>query len=381
MVDALSPGQAWLSKLLPVFFVPGLAMLPVAPSVGSLVEVLKYLSIIIVGFFYSLGITVYSVEFVDSLLNGNKQKRPTAANSSTTIKSPAAVLSAASKPAFMAETLKALITCAVVSGAISVAATNAKHQYANPIQSLFLAFATVGGFVFGSRLPSSFTKIVHPLVTSTFVSWGTIQLLALLIGTSFADILGTFKSGSMELFKIGAGDALLFMLGASVVSLAVPMYGRRKLVKDNLPVVLTAMLVSSVGGLFGTAFYIRLIQVSSETVRISVLPRFVTTPLAIAILNILEGGSIPIGAAAVVLTGIFCGTFGRSILDSLGIKSPIARGLAIGASGQGLGVASLVSEKDAFPFGAVSMVMTAVGATTLVSIPAVKKLLLQIALK
>jgi hypothetical protein len=39
MVNTLTPGAGWLAKFLPVFFVPGLAMLPVAPSVGSFVEV------------------------------------------------------------------------------------------------------------------------------------------------------------------------------------------------------------------------------------------------------------------------------------------------------------------------------------------------------
>ena len=37
--DVLSPGAAILAKWLPVFFVPGLAMLPLAPSMGSPFEV------------------------------------------------------------------------------------------------------------------------------------------------------------------------------------------------------------------------------------------------------------------------------------------------------------------------------------------------------
>ena len=36
---ALSPGAGLLAKGLPVFFVPGLAMLPLAPSLGSSIEV------------------------------------------------------------------------------------------------------------------------------------------------------------------------------------------------------------------------------------------------------------------------------------------------------------------------------------------------------
>jgi hypothetical protein len=39
LYKALGPGTALLTKWLPVFFVPGLAMLPLAPSVGSGVEV------------------------------------------------------------------------------------------------------------------------------------------------------------------------------------------------------------------------------------------------------------------------------------------------------------------------------------------------------
>jgi len=372
MVNTLTPGAGWLAKFLPVFFVPGLAMLPVAPSVGSFVEVLKYLSIILVGFFYTLSTTVYAVEFVDGLLNGKRSAPIPSSGSSTQ--------GGASKPPFTAETLKSLLTYAVISGAISIAATNANHPWASPVQAAFLTLATVSGFVFGSRLPDSVKSVVHPLVTSTVVTLSTIQLLSVFIGQSFTDVLKHFRSGSMDLFKLGAGDLLLFMLGPSVVSFSIPMYARRKLVKDNLPVILTSVLVSSVGGLFGTAFYVRLIQVASKTVRLSVLPRFVTTPLAIAIATMLEG-NVAIAAAAVVLSGITAGTIGRTVLDNLGIKSPIARGLALGAAGQGIGVASLVSEKDAFPFAAVSMVMTAVGATTLISIPVVKKLILKIALQ
>lgn len=39
--SSLGPGAALLTKWLPVFFVPGLAMLPLAPSVGSGLEVRK----------------------------------------------------------------------------------------------------------------------------------------------------------------------------------------------------------------------------------------------------------------------------------------------------------------------------------------------------
>jgi hypothetical protein len=44
-----------------------------------------------------------------------------------------------------------------------------------------------------------------------------------------------------------------------------------------------------------------------------------------------------------------------------------------------LGVASLAGEPDAFPFAAMSMVLNAIAATVLVSIPAVKTALVELA--
>jgi putative effector of murein hydrolase len=159
------------------------------------------------------------------------------------------------------------------------------------------------------------------------------------------------------------------------------MYSRKQLLKENLLIVTAAFLVSSIGGLFGTAAFVKLINLggaSGRLVRLSVLPRNVTTPLAIAITNLLEG-DISIAASVVVLTGIVAATYGRSLLSAMGINDPIARGLSVGASGQALGVASLKPEPDAFPFAAMSMVLTAVSATTLVSIPAVKDALISLA--
>ena len=199
--------------------------------------------------------------------------------------------------------------------------------------------------------------------------------------STFNDVLATYKSGSLALMSTGAGDILLYLLGPSVVSFALAMFSRRKVMAENLLVVGTAILVSSAGGLFGTAAFVRLLKLggtAGKILRLSVLPRNVTTPLAIAITNILEG-DISIAAAVVVLTGIFGATYGGRILTAIGIHDPVSRGLGIGAAAQGLGVASFVNEKEAFPFAAISMVLTAVAATTLVSIPSAKDALINLA--
>jgi putative effector of murein hydrolase len=81
-----------------------------------------------------------------------------------------------------------------------------------------------------------------------------------------------------------------------------------------------------------------------------------------------------------ILTGLIGASFGASILDAFGIKDPVARGLSLGAASHGLGTAAIANEKDAFPFAAVSMALTASISTVIVSIPMFRTALVKLAL-
>lgn len=367
----LTPGSGLLSKWLPVMFVPGLAMLPLAPSIGSAGDIIKVLAMIVLGFSFTMSTTAYLVlgmRTAQGLVEAKVEEPVVAAEASSPRPKP-----------FTEETYKFLLQGTLLTGAVSMAATRQNNSYATPLRSLFMFVGTVFTYVFGARLPSGFTKIVHPLVTSTAGTLLLTKLDSLVTGSSFEDVLRTYKAGSLSPSKMGAGDLLLFLLGPAVGCLSVPMYGRKKIMADNLLVVIAAMLCSSVGGLFGTAWFVRLLNVgSSSMVRLSLLTRNVTTGLAIIITQMLEG-NISIAASVVVLTGIFGATVGRGLMDFLKIDDPVSRGLGMGAAGQGLGVAAIMPEKEAFPFAAINMVLTGVGATALVTIPSVKKLLIDIA--
>jgi putative effector of murein hydrolase len=266
-------------------------------------------------------------------------------------------------------------------GFASLVAHNSRNNLETPIRTLFMLFGTFASYIWGARLPNRFTKVVHPLVTSSVIVMGLTRLFAIATGSSFLGDLATYKTGSLELSRAGAGDILLYLLGPSVVSFALSMYSRRGLLKSNLLVVFVSMLVSSGASLYATAAFVRILQLGGRlgsVVRLSVLSRNVTTALAMAVTSIL-GGDISIACSVVVMTGILGATVGKSFLTSLGIVDPACRGLGIGGSSQGLGVASLSDEPEAFPFAAVSMVLTAVAATTMVSIPAVKQSLINVA--
>jgi putative effector of murein hydrolase len=270
---------------------------------------------------------------------------------------------------------------ALITSILSIVATNLHVSIASPLQMIFTLCLTVACYVGASRLPVAFTSVVHPLVTSSIALLVFIRTLAAVNGQSFLDVLKTYKTGSLNIRTAGAADYLFYILGPSVVSFAIAVYSRKTLLFQNLPMVLTAMIISSAGGLFATGAFVRLIQLGGKTgnaalIRLSLLARNVTTALALPLTEMV-GGNMSIAAAAVCLTGILGASYGIPLLNALGVKDPICRGLGIGSSAQGLGVASMAGEPDALPFASVAMVLTAVAATTLASIPSFRNALVQ----
>lgn len=157
------------------------------------------------------------------------------------------------------------------------------------------------------------------------------------------------------------------------------MYDKRRLMRENLAEVGAAVTVSAFGGVFGTAAAVRFLQIVSPYLRLSLLSRNITSPLAMAIASLL-GADVSLAVSFVVITGLIGANFGASILDSFGIKDAVARGLGIGAAAHGLGTAAFVNEEDAFPFAAIAMALTASATTVIVSIPFFKRLILELAL-
>ena len=378
--NTLNPGATLLAKWLPVFFVPSLITLPLTHGLGNSLEILKLVTVIIGGFFFTLFTTAWSVLGIRRLMGGGDDENTSSNVSATEIAAPVKAVTNSPPKAFSTKLLKTLTTLAGICGIAAVGAIKkSATQLITPLQSSFLLFTTLSTFVFGANLPKSFTKTVHPLITCSSLTWVASTLMASLTGRTFIDIIKSYKAGTLAPLSAGAGDVLLFLLGPAVVALACQMYGRKKLMRENMKEVGISTVVSSLGGLYGTAAAVRLLGVGNTSIRLSLLSRNITSPLAMAIATIL-GADVSLAVTIVVLTGLFGANFGASILDAFGIKDAVARGLGIGAAAHGLGTAAFANEKDAFPFAAIAMALTASACTVLISIPAVKKSVLSLAL-
>jgi len=136
------------------------------------------------------------------------------------------------------------------------------------------------------------------------------------------------------------GDLILFLLGPAVVALGLPLYEQRsEILKRKLPILLGVLAgaLASIVSASGLAWLLG----GSRPVVLSLAPKSVTTPIAIGIAEKI-GGVAPLTAALVVVTGCFGAICGPEFCRWVGIRSSVARGLAVGTASHGIGTARML---------------------------------------
>lgn len=365
-----APGAAFLARWLAVFFVPNLVLLPLAPRFPA-PELAKLAALIIVGYMSSL---FASIAVTSSIRSGlaNPAGPPTP---------PAAADAEASQkkkntppPPPPSNTL---IASMGITSAVAFMATVAGVGGAWPAR-VYGAVVTVLAFALGQRMSKKVKAVLHPLVTCTVLTMAAMWALGAATGMSFSAALAAYYTRGAPALAGGGGNVLAALLGPAVVSFALQMDARRRLLRERLPEVVGTAFIGSAFGLFGTAALARLAGVS-HAMRLMLIPRQVTVALAIPIAELL-GAHVGMAATIVAVTGLFGANVAAQIMTSMGIKDPVTRGLAAGVSAHGLGTAAMAEETEAFPFAALAMALVGIFSTVLVAAPPVRALLLRVAL-
>lgn len=157
-------------------------------------------------------------------------------------------------------------------------------------------------------------------------------LIAMLIIIPFLKITGIEYQTFYNHTRI-----LNFMLGPSVVALGYVLYEQMEHIKGNVLSILTAVFVGSVVGIISVVLIAKAFG-ADKMLMASLAPKSVTTPIAISLAE--KTGGVPaLAAAFVVICGIFGGLVGPVILRKIGVKSKIAKGLAMGSASHALGTA------------------------------------------
>jgi predicted murein hydrolase (TIGR00659 family) len=182
------------------------------------------------------------------------------------------------------------------------------------------------------------TLSVYALAQTLYRRLGSVWVNPVLVSIVCIIVLLKLSNLSYQVYAVG-GDLVLFLLGPSVVALAVPLYQRREQVWSQRKPILAGVMVGALASIF-SASGLAWILGGSRDVVLSLAPKSVTTPIAISIVEKV-GGIPPLTAALVVLTGCLGAVCGPEFTRWLGISSPIASGLAVGTAAHGIGTARM----------------------------------------
>jgi len=144
-----------------------------------------------------------------------------------------------------------------------------------------------------------------------------------------------------DTYAVG-GNYILFLLGPSVVALAVPLYERRKEILARWLPIMSGILAGAVSSILSACGLAWLLRGSREVI-LSLAPKSVTTPIAISIVEKI-GGIPSLTAALVVCTGCIGAICGPEFCRLAGIRDRVATGLAVGTAAHGIGTARMLDE-------------------------------------
>lgn len=133
-----------------------------------------------------------------------------------------------------------------------------------------------------------------------------------------------------------AGGAVINMfLAPATACLAVSIYTKLPLLRENwLPILVGCAVgsLTSMGSVWGLCRLFRL----DEAMTASLMPKSVTTPIAIGIAGS-HGGIQAVTVVAVILTGILGSILAPVLIKLFRVKDPVEAGLAIGACSHAVG--------------------------------------------
>ncbi|OUN10609.1 LrgB family protein [Flavonifractor sp. An9] len=131
------------------------------------------------------------------------------------------------------------------------------------------------------------------------------------------------------------GSLINLFLSPATACLAVAIYSKVQLLKENWLPILVGCVVGSLVSMGSILGLCRLFGLD-DAMTASLLPKSVTTPIAVSVAQA-HGGIPSITVVAVILTGILGSILAPLLIRLFRVKDPIAAGLAIGACSHAVG--------------------------------------------
>jgi putative effector of murein hydrolase len=165
---------------------------------------------------------------------------------------------------------------------------------------------------------------------------------------------------------------LVVLLGPATISFAVPIHRHRALIMEHWVILSLGVIAGCAIAVGSSWFLARCLDLPAD-LRASLLPRSITTPLAMATSTRL-GGIPELTATFTAITGLFGAAVGDMLLAFLPLRTSFARGALFGMGAHGAGVARAreIGQEE----GAIAgLIMILAGLVTVIGVSVVCSLL------
>jgi putative effector of murein hydrolase len=191
---------------------------------------------------------------------------------------------------------------------------------------LFALVLTLGAYLFGVEVQKRLRNpLANPVLIAIVIIGVTLRLMHL----------------SYQAYFTGA-QFIHFMLGPATVALAIPMVRALEHMRRGFWPMMAALCAGSLVGLLTGYGLVRLLG-GSQAVALSMAPKSLTTPIAIAVSQSI-GGIPSLSAVLAIIGGILVAVSIDPLLHRLSIREPAARGLAAGTAGSGIGASRVIPQ-------------------------------------
>ena len=213
----------------------------------------------------------------------------------------------------------------------------------------------------GSYLAASWLKkktgwaILNPLLISS------LMVLA---------VLSIFRI-DYQVYNNGA-KYLSYLLTPATVCLAIPLYKQLELLKQYFPAVIGAICAGVAASAVSVFFMVKVMGLGHEHY-VTLLPKSITTAIGMGVSEE-AGGIVTLTVIAIIITGVLGSVVSETVFCHMGIRHPVAKGLALGTSAHAVGTSKALELGEVE--GAMSSLSIAVaGLMTVILVPFISGLI------
>lgn len=196
-----------------------------------------------------------------------------------------------------------------------------RELLASPYFGIFLSIAA---YALGCGLNRKFrTPLCNPLLIAIVLVVGVLLIFRI----------------PYEAYNAG-GEIISLFLAPATACLAVGIYAKLAVLKQYWLPILVGAVAGSASSMLSVYALCRLLGLD-EQLTVSLIPKSVTTPIAVGIVES-AGGLTPITVVAVIVTGILGAILAPTMIRLFRISDSVAAGLAIGACSHAVGTSKAV---------------------------------------